>query len=102
MFPRSVVSLCALALVTTAFSCRAASRILLNGLGPTQATLYISNADGSRERILQQSGSLDYYPSWSRFDGANVKQLTDDQREEGTPAWQPHRSAVATAIAPSQ
>jgi hypothetical protein len=37
-----------------------------------------------------------------RFDGIDVEQLTDDQWEEGTPAWQPHRSAVATAIAPSQ
>jgi Tol biopolymer transport system component len=25
-----------------------------------------------------------------RYDGADVQQLTDDQWEEGTPAWQPH------------
>lgn len=65
MLRRSVVSLYALALVTTAISCRAASRILLDRLGPTQASLYISNADGSGERVFQQSGSLDYDPSWS-------------------------------------
>lgn len=37
-----------------------------------------------------------------RYDGTDVEQLTDDQWEEGTPAWQPHRSAAATAFAPSQ
>jgi Tol biopolymer transport system component len=33
-----------------------------------------------------------------RFDGTGAEQLTDDQWEEGTPAWQPHRPAD-TAVA---
>lgn len=110
MFCRSVVSLCALALVTTAFSCRAASRILLNRLGPTQATLYISNADGSGERVLEQSGSLDYDPSWSpkgdwivftserlgsadlyriRTDGSDLERLTTDPAYDDQGAFSP-------------
>lgn len=67
-FRRSVAFPCVLPLVTTAFPCRGASSILLDRLGPTQASLYISNADGSEERILSQSGSVDYDPSWSPRD----------------------------------
>ena len=32
-----------------------------------------------------------------RYDGTDVKQLTDDQWEEGTPAWQPQRPERASA-----
>ena len=34
-----------------------------------------------------------------RFDGTEVEQLTDDQWEEGAPAWQPKAPALATAAA---
>jgi hypothetical protein len=40
----------------------------MDRLGPTQTTLFVSNANGSR------------------YDGTEVEQLTDDQWEEGTPA----------------
>ena len=36
-----------------------------------------------------------------RYDGTEVEQLTDDQWEEGTPAWQPRRPAAAALNAPS-
>lgn len=65
MSRRSVAFLCAAMLVCTSLSCVAAERIVLDRLAPIQATIYVSNADGSGERILQQSGSLDYDPSWS-------------------------------------
>ncbi|HKS72908.1 MAG TPA: hypothetical protein VJQ82_06890 [Terriglobales bacterium] len=65
MFRRSVAFLCASMFVCTSLSCVAAERIVLDRLAPSQATIFISNADGSGERILQQSGSLDYDPSWS-------------------------------------
>ena len=39
--------LCLLALASLSSSCLAADRILFDRLGPTQATLFISNADGS-------------------------------------------------------
>ena len=29
-----------------------------------------------------------------RYDGTNVQQLTDNQWEDGTPAWQPSRPLV--------
>jgi TolB protein len=34
-----------------------------------------------------------------RYDGTEVEQLTDDQWEEGAPAWQPKAPALATAAA---
>jgi Tol biopolymer transport system component len=36
-----------------------------------------------------------------RYDGTQVEQLTDDQWEEGGPAWQPHQPASATATSAS-
>jgi hypothetical protein len=30
-----------------------------------------------------------------RFDGSDVRQLTDNQWEEGTPGWQPMRKSTA-------
>src|SRR5471032_888503 len=77
----------------------ATDRILVDRLGPTQATLFISNADGSGEQPLAQSGSLDYNPVWSasgdwivftserngsadlyrvHTDGSGLERLTDD------------------------
>jgi Tol biopolymer transport system component len=35
-----------------------------------------------------------------RYDGTHVEQLTDDQWEEGGPAWQPERPAMARATVP--
>jgi len=32
-----------------------------------------------------------------KYDGANLQQLTDNQWEEGTPAWQPARRAIPTS-----
>ncbi|MGH9351009.1 MAG: TolB family protein, partial [Terriglobia bacterium] len=61
----AVVSLCVFALASTSIYSLAVDRILLDRLGPTQATLFISNADGSGERPLTQPGSLNYDPSWS-------------------------------------
>jgi hypothetical protein len=37
-----------------------------------------------------------------RFDGTQLEQLTDDQWEEGGPAWQPHKTALAAAPARSK
>lgn len=65
MSRRSAAFLCASMLVCTSLSCVAAERIVFDRLAPAQATIYVSNADGSGERILQQSGSLDYDSSWS-------------------------------------
>jgi hypothetical protein len=37
-----------------------------------------------------------------RYDGSEVEQLTDDQWEEGVPAWQPRKPASAALTAQSQ
>jgi Tol biopolymer transport system component len=82
----------------------------MDRLGPTQATLFISNADGSGERSLAQSDSLDYNPSWSpqgdwitftseragsadlfriHPDGSALEQLTDDPAFDDQGAFSP-------------
>ena len=39
--------------------------ILFTRLGPSQTGLFVSNADGTAERPLLNSESLDYNPAWS-------------------------------------
>lgn len=77
---------------------------------PTQASLFISNADGSGERPLTQSGSLDYNPTWSpkgdwivftseragsadlyriHPDGTGLDRLTDDPAYDDQAAFSP-------------
>jgi Tol biopolymer transport system component len=94
-----VVSLCVGVLFAASISSIAADRILEDRLGPTQATLYIANADGTGEHALSQPGSFDYDPSWSpkgdwivfasertgpaelfriHPDGSGLEQLTDE------------------------
>src|SRR5215471_15399531 len=46
--------------------CAQPNRIIFNRIGPYEASLFISKADGSDERPLFKSASLDYNPSWSR------------------------------------
>src|SRR6478752_9101347 len=40
--------------------------ILFTRLGPSQLRLFVSNADGTAERRLLETDSLDYNPVWSR------------------------------------
>ena len=54
-----------LVLSFTALFCSAADRILFVRIAPTQASLFISNADGSGEQPLTQAGAFDYNPAWS-------------------------------------
>jgi Tol biopolymer transport system component len=60
------LSLWVLAFVSSRNCCLAADRILFDRLGPTEARIFISNADGSAERPLTEPGSMDYNPSWSQ------------------------------------
>jgi Tol biopolymer transport system component len=107
--------LCVLAFVSSLHSCLAADRILFDRLGPTQATLFISNADGSAERPLTQPGSLDYNPSWSpkgdwiaftseragsadlfrvHPDGTGLERLTDDPAYDDQAAFSPDGARI--------
>jgi TolB protein len=88
-----------LLLCATPFVCPAADRILFSELGPSQAILFLSNADGSGEKPLTQPDSLNYNAAWSpkgdwivftsersgsadlyrmRPDGTGVERLTND------------------------
>jgi hypothetical protein len=62
--PRLRLLLCVLVFASAAVFCSAADHILFLRLGPRQATLFISNADGSGEQPLTQPVSLDYNPAW--------------------------------------
>jgi TolB protein len=109
------LSLCVLAFASSFTSCLAADKILFDRLGPTQAALFISNADGSAERPLTQPGALDYNPSWSakgdwivftseragsadlfrvRPDGSGVERLTDDPAYDDQAAFSPDGSRI--------
>jgi len=102
--------LCLFACVSSPSSCLAVDRIVFDRLGPTEATLYISNADGTAERQLTQPGSMDYNPSWSQkgdwivftseragsadlfrihADGTGLERLTDDPAYDDQAAFSP-------------
>lgn len=106
---------CALAFASTALFCSAADRILFLRIAPTQARLFISNADGSRERALTQQGALDYNPEWSpkgdwivftserggsadlyriHPDGTGLDRLTDDPAYDDQGAFSPDEKEV--------
>jgi Tol biopolymer transport system component len=110
-----VAALCVATLASAAISCFAADRILFDRLGPTGASLFISNADGSAERPLTQPGSLDYNPSWSAKgdwivftseragsadlfrvhpDGTGIERLTDDPAYDDQAAFSPDGSHI--------
>jgi len=95
--------LCMLAFTSVAVFCSAADRILFLRIAPTQATLFVSNSDGSGEKPLRQPGALDNFPVWSprgdliafirkidgnfevftiRPDGTDVRQLTNTPGNE--------------------
>lgn len=110
-----VVPLTFLALGALTLSSFAADRILLAHLGPSQATLFIANADGSAERPLTQPGSLNYDPAWSpkgdwlaftseragsadiyrmHPDGSGVERLTDSPAFDDQASFSPDGSHI--------
>src|SRR5437899_324093 len=92
--------------------------MLMNRLGPSQMTLYIANADGSRERPLFSSFGFDYNASFSpdgkwivftserngygqadlyrvRVDGSGLERLTADPAVDDQAAISPDGNQVA-------
>lgn len=92
--------------------------LLLNRIGPSASQIFIANADGSNERKLVDSGTLDYNASFSadgqwivftserdglgnsnlyraRVDGTQVERLTDSPAVEDAAAFSPDGNHVA-------
>ena len=109
------LSLWVLAFVSSRNCCLAADRILFDRLGPTEARIFISNADGSAERPLTEPGSMDYNPSWSQKgdwivftserggsadlyrihpDGTGIERLTDAPAYDDQSAFSPEGTRI--------
>lgn len=92
--------------------------LLLNRIGPSASQIFIANADGTNERKLVDSGTLDYNASFSadgqwvvftserdglgnsnlyrtRVDGTQVERLTDSPAVEDAAAVSPDGSKLA-------
>lgn len=92
--------------------------MLMQRLGPTSSELYIANADGSDERKLMSSPTLDYHASWSadgqsivfsseragrgqtdlylvRADGSGLKRLTDHTGTDDAACLSPDGKRIA-------
>jgi Tol biopolymer transport system component len=104
-----------LLVVATTIGCSAAERILMTRLGPSQSSLFVSNADGTGEQKLTQ-GYFDYNPVWSpdgqwivftserdgsadlyrmHPDGSGLERLTDDPAYDDQAALSPDGSRIA-------
>jgi TolB protein len=112
---RSLGPLLFVTLISNSPLCWATDHILFSRLSPSEAKLYISNADGSGERALTQSGALDYNPAWSPSgdwivftseragsadlyrihpDGTGLDRLTDDPAYDDQGALSPDGKQV--------
>lgn len=112
---RSLGPLLFVALISNSPLCRATERILFLHFAPSEARLFISNADGSGERAVTQPGALDYNPSWSQSgdwivftseragsadlyrihpDGTGLDRLTDDPAYDDQGALSPDGKQV--------
>src|SRR4051812_1687942 len=100
----------ALMFTVAVVSYAAPHQILFNRIGPYEAGIFVANADGTGERPLLKSMSLDYNPSWSRDgqwivftserdgsaelyrakpNGTNLERLTSDPAYDDQAAFSP-------------
>jgi len=105
---------CCFTLLFPSFA-RAAERVLLSRIGPTRAALFVAQADGSGERALLATTSLDYDPAWSpkggwiaftserngsadlyrvRADGTGLQRLTDNAAYDDQAAFSPDEKQI--------
>jgi len=65
--------------------------------------LFCSTRVGFKDEALYTGGPQPYGEVFAmRYDGTQIEQLTDDQWEEGGPAWQPQQPKSVAAISPSK
>jgi len=102
-------------LATGASRCPAADRVVFLRTGPSEATLYIANADGTAERALTEPGLWNYNPAWSpkgdwiaftseragsadiyrvHPDGTGVERLTDSPAFDDQAAFSPDGNRI--------
>lgn len=63
--------------------------------------LFTSSRMGFKDEVLYENNPQPYGEIFvMRDDGTDVEQLTDDQWEEGTPAWQPKTAALSARGVP--
>ena len=107
--------LSALFVFVTTLGCTAAERMLMTRLGPSQSSLFVSNADGSDEQKLTE-GYLDYNPVWSpdgqwivftserngsadlyrmHPDGSGLERLTDNPAYDDQASFSPDGNGIA-------
>jgi Tol biopolymer transport system component len=107
--------LCAVAFVYTAAVCGASHRIALVRIAPTDATLYIANANGTGEHAITHPGTLNYNPAWSpkgnwiaftseregsanlyrmHPDGSGLERLTDNPAFDDQAAFSPSEGEI--------
>jgi Tol biopolymer transport system component len=110
----SLLVACCIALLLPS-SGHAADRVLFSRLGPTGAALFVAQADGSGERALIPTTSLDYDPAWSpkgdwiaftserggsadlyrvHPDGSGLKRLTDSPAYDDQAAFSPDEKQI--------
>ncbi len=107
--------LCAVGLVLPSAICGATDRVALVRIAPTEATLFVANADGTDERAITQPGSVNYNPAWSpkgdwiaftserdgsadlfrmHPDGSGLERLTDDPAFDDQAAFSPDEKQI--------
>lgn len=113
--PRPGALLCAVGFILEAALCGAADRVVFDRIAPTDASLYIANADGTSEHAITQPGSLNYNPAWSpkgdwiaftseregsadlfriHPNGSGLERLTDNPAFDDQAAFSPDESQI--------
>ena len=65
--------------------------------------VFTSSRKGFKDEALYTGTAQPYGEVFvMKYDGTEVEQLTDNQWEDGGPAWQPHKTNPPAAAAPAQ
>ena len=65
--------------------------------------LFTSSRMGFKDEVLYENNPQPYGEIFvMHYDGTDVEQLTDDQWEEGAPAWQPKAAALSASAEPAR